>query len=329
MTTINDIAKMAGVSRSTVSRFLNKNGYVSEEAAKRIQDVIHDTGYMPSQSAQSLRTKKSGVIGVILPKISTETASRVVSGINQFLQKNHYQVLLADTSLNHEKEIEFIRLLQSRNVDGIILLGTHISTELMRAIQESRVPIVVIGQDMPETTSVIYPDYLATVEMIEYMLERKYRQIAYIGVGEEDPAIGIERKRAYVDTLKKYHLTVREQWIQLGDFSIESGYQAMRRLMETSSSRPDAVFVVTDRMAIGAIQYLKDHQYRIPENVAIGATGASTLSKYLEPSLTTIDFQNEEAGTLAAQLMVKALEGEDEVEKKVIHSYRLLKRDSV
>ncbi len=86
--------------------------------------------------------------------------------------------------------------------------------------------------------------------------------------------------------------------------------------METSSSRPDAVFVVTDRMAIGAIQYLKDHQYRIPENVAIGATGASTLSKYLEPSLTTIDFQNEEAGTLAAQLMMKALEGEDEVEKK-------------
>ena len=94
MTTINDIAKLANVSRSTVSRHLNRNGYVSEEAQKRIDKAIQETGYLPSQSAKSLRTKKTGVIGVILPKISTETASRVVDGINQVLQENHFQMLL-------------------------------------------------------------------------------------------------------------------------------------------------------------------------------------------------------------------------------------------
>ena len=97
MTTINDIAKMANVSRTTVSRVLNNNGYVSESARKRVMKVVEETGYIPSVSAKSLRTKRSGVIGVILPKISTETASRVVGGINEVVSKEGFKILLTDT----------------------------------------------------------------------------------------------------------------------------------------------------------------------------------------------------------------------------------------
>ncbi|SES12078.1 transcriptional regulator, LacI family [Gracilibacillus ureilyticus] len=328
MTTINDIAKLAEVSRSTVSRYLNSNGYVSEEAKKRIMKVIEETGYMPSQSAKSLRTKKTGVIGVILPKISTETASRVVSGINKVLQQNDYQMLLTTTSQEHKKEIEFIRLLQSRNVDGILLLATNTEKPLIDAIGNATVPIVALGQDIPTISSVIYPDYLATGEMIEYMIQKGYQHIGFIGVEEYDPAVGIERKRAFVDTLTKHQLKVNKDWIMQGDFSIESGYNSMKSIINSGSDRPDAVFAVTDQIAVGAMQFLKEQQIQIPNDIAIAATGASRLAQYIEPSLTVIDFLNEEAGAIAAELLIEELTGTKAI-KKIIHDYRLLVRNSV
>lgn len=329
MITINDIAKLANVSRSTVSRYLNKNGYVGKEAGERIKKAIEETGYMPSQSAQSLRTKKTGVIGIILPKISTETASRLVGGMNEVLMEEGYQMLLADTSLDQEKEIEYLRLLQSRNVDGIILLGTNTSKELHQAINAARVPVVVIGQDLPNVTCVVNQDYLATKEILTYIIEKGNKKIGFIGVDESDPAVGIERKRAYIDTMAAYQIQVRDHWFQMGDFSVESGYSAMKEMWNKDIDQElEAVFAVTDRMAIGAMQFLKEHRIRIPEDIAIATTGASTLSKYVEPSLTTIDFLNKEAGQTGAKLLLAKLQGK-KVDKKIFHSYRLLKRNSV
>ncbi|WP_018931271.1 LacI family DNA-binding transcriptional regulator [Gracilibacillus lacisalsi] len=327
MTTINDIARLANVSRSTVSRHLNKNGYVSQEAQERIDKVIEETGYFPSQSAKSLRTKKTGVVGVILPKISTETASRVVDGINQVLQENDYQMLLTQTLLEKEKEIAFIRLLQSRNVDGIILLGTNTDEALVEEIKKSDVPVVVLGQDMPGTTSIHYPDYKATAEMISYMIEKGYRDISFIGVPEDDPAVGIVRKKAYIDTLKEHNLPVLTERITYGDFSINSGYHAMETIMK-QSTKPDAVFVVTDNMAVGAMQYLKENHYNIPADIGMATTGVSRLSKYIEPVLTTIDFQNEEAGAAITRLLMGQLNGYKKT-KKLTHTYRRLTGNSL
>ncbi|RCW74934.1 LacI family DNA-binding transcriptional regulator [Saliterribacillus persicus] len=329
MTTINDIARLANVSRSTVSRCLNNNGYVSEEAKERIDKVIKETGYMPSQSAQTLRTKKSGVVGVILPKISTETASRVVSGINAVLQNNGFQLLLTDTSLDPAKEIEFIRLLQAKHVDGIILLATNTEKELLQAIEASKVPIVALGQEIPNIASVTYSDYAATQDMLAYFLEKGHKHIGYIGVYEEDPAVGVIRKQAFMDKMKQLDLVLKDNWVEQGDFSIESGYEAMKRMVESDKSNlPTAVFVATDNMAIGTMQYLKEASYRIPADIAVGSIGASTLSAFVEPTLTTVDFLNEEAGERVATLMLQAFNGKKNTEK-LRHSYRLIKRDSV
>ncbi|MDX8044466.1 LacI family DNA-binding transcriptional regulator [Gracilibacillus sp. S3-1-1] len=327
MTTINDIAKLANVSRSTVSRHLNKNGYVSQDAQVRIDKVIKETGYLPSQSAQSLRTKKTGVIGVILPKISTETASRVVEGINQVLQENNYQMLLTQTLLNKEKEIEFIPLLQARHVDGIILLATNTDDALVNEIKKAKVPVVVLGQDMPETTSIQYPDYDATKNMVNYMIEQGYRRISFIGVPEDDPAVGITRKKAYLDTLKEHQLPVKKEWIAYGDFSIPSGYEAMKTIMG-AKQKPDAVFVVTDNMAVGAMQYLKENNLQLPQDMGIATTGVSRLSKYIEPILATIDFQNEQAGMAITKLLMEQLVKTDKT-KKITHTYRRLPGNSL
>ncbi|MFC7062002.1 LacI family DNA-binding transcriptional regulator [Halobacillus seohaensis] len=329
MTTINDIAKMANVSRTTVSRVLNNSGYASDEVRKRIMQIVEETGYIPSLSAKSLRTKKSGVIGVILPKISTETASRVVGGINEIVAKENFQILLTDTELDKEKEIEYIRLLQSRHVDGIILLATNINDQLISTIQDADLPFISLGQDLPGVTSIVYDDYHAAVDMTNMLMSKGHKKIGFIGVGEEDPSVGILRKNGYLDTMKKNNLLVNDLWIQRGDFSIDSGYECMKRIVRGGEGElPTAVFVVTDRMAIGAMEYLHEQGYQIPQDIAVAGIGASTMSRYVTPALTTIDYFNKEAGQKAAKLLLERLKQSKEKEK-FIQTYRLIKRDSV
>ncbi|MFG6147883.1 LacI family DNA-binding transcriptional regulator [Halobacillus sp. B23F22_1] len=329
MTTINDIAKMANVSRTTVSRVLNNNGYVSEEVRKRIMQIVEETGYIPSLSAKSLRTKKSGVIGVIIPRIDTETASRVVSGINEVVAKENFQILLTDTELDKQKEIEYIRLLQSRHVDGIILLATNINEHLISTIQDVELPFISLGQDLPGVTSILYDDYHAAVDMTNMLVSKGHERIAFIGVSEEDPSVGVLRKKGYKDSLAKYGFPVKDLWLETGDFSIESGYEAMKKIIKNSSEElPTAVFVVTDRMAIGAMEYLREQGFRIPEDIAVAGVGASTMSQYVTPSLTTVDYFNKEAGQKAARLLLEQLKQIKEKER-FVQTYRLIKRDSV
>ncbi len=328
MTTINDIAKMANVSRTTVSRALNNSGYVSEDVRKKIMSIVEETGYMPSVSAKSLRTKRSGVIGIILPRISTETASRLVNGINDVLSKQGFQILLTDTELQKDKEIEYIRLLKSRQVDGIILSATNINDELLQTIQDVDLPFVSLGQDFPGVTSVVYDDYAASVDVTNMLIQKGYDKIAFIGVGEEDPSVGYERKQAYLQTMAKHDLSVHDHWVEMGDFSIDSGYEGMKRILQNNDAQPNAVFAVTDRMAIGAMEYLKEQGYRIPEDIAVTGIGASVMSKYVSPSLTTVDYFNKEAGEEAARALVGQLQGKN-TSKKIKNSYRLILRDSV
>ncbi|SDJ23740.1 LacI family DNA-binding transcriptional regulator [Salimicrobium halophilum] len=329
MTTINDIAKLAGVSRTTVSRFLNSNGYVGQEARERIEQVIQETGYMPSQSAKSLRTKKTGVIGIILPKISTETSSRVVSGINDVMKKKGMQILLTDTELDPDKEIEYLRLLKSRQADGIILLATNISERLQKEIDAIPIPVVALGQDVPGIPSLTYADYDASSDMMQLLIGKGHERIGFIGVSNTDPAVGGIRQKAYKEMMQKHGFEVREGWIAEGDFSIESGYEAMKQIITSDRTEvPTAIFCVTDRMATGAMEYLKEQGFRIPEDIAVAGIGDAVMSRYITPSLTTVDYFNEEAGEATAEMLLATMEGKN-YNKKNMHKYRLIKRDSV
>lgn len=324
MITILDIAKMANVSRTTVSRVLNNNGYVSNEARERVLKVIKETGYIPSQQAKSLRTKETKVVGVILPKISTETSSKVVSGIDKVLSEHGYQILLAITNLQVEKEIEYLKLLANRQVDGIILVATNVQQELVEEIQKLRVPFIVIGQNMPGVPSVYYDDYQAAKFLTQTVINKGKKKIAYIGVHETDQAVGVLRKKGYIDALKENHIPVNEKWIEIGSFRLESGYECMKKIIQNNEDLPEAVFAATDRIAIGAMSYLNEKNIRIPEDIKIVSIGASELSKYSSPKLTTIDYENEKAGKAGAEILYKKMKQESVETDKIVLNYRLI-----
>ncbi len=329
MLTIKEIAQRANVSRTTVSRVLNNSGYVSEKARSAVLKVIEETGYVPSQHAKSLRTKKTKVIGVILPKISTETSSRLVKGIDEVLGESGYQILLANTNLIPEKEIENLRLLRSRHVDGIILSATNTEPELMAEINQLAIPFVAVGQDMPGHPNVVFDDYQAAKDAVQAFIDKGHKRIAFIGVSESDPAVGRLRKKGYLDAMAASGLPVEGSWVQTGIFDLESGRACMKEMMETSSLKPTAVLAVTDRLAIGAMQYVKESGLVIPDEIAIAGMGASELSKFITPSLSTIDFMVEEAGREAAALMLELIDNDGKCVIKRNIKHRFLQRDSI
>ncbi|MEW4224638.1 LacI family DNA-binding transcriptional regulator [Rossellomorea marisflavi] len=328
MPTIKEVAKMAEVSSATVSRFLNNSGYVGEEARKRILKVIEETGYVPSENAKSLRTKQTKVIGVILPKISTETSSRLVRGLDEVLAKEGYQILLANSGLSAEKEIEHLRLLKSRDVDGIILSATTNGAGLKAEIQRLDIPVVVVGQEVDDTPNVIFDEYQAAKDMVKHLINHGHERIGFIGVSEEDPAVGVLRKKGYLQAMQERNLPIEESWIEKGIFDVESGAVAMERMMGAAIP-PTAVFAVTDRLAIGAMNYVKSIGLRIPEDIAFAGIGASELSRYITPSLTTMDYQNKESGRVAAGLILEAIKSGGNSPKKRLINVRLLQGDSV
>jgi LacI family transcriptional regulator, sucrose operon repressor len=328
LVTIKEIAEMAGVSRTTVSRVLNNSGYVSEDARKRVEKVIEETGYAPSEQAKSLRTKKTKVIGVILPTIQTETPSRIVTGVGKELSNNGYQILLANTNLDKQKEVDYLDLLRLRQVDGIILIATNTEPNLMEKIKEIKVPVVIVGQEAEDMMYVTYDDYHAAFDLTSLFIERGHRNIAFIGVDETDRAVGHLRKKGFLDAMKSNGLMVEPEWMQTGVFDIDSGHNAMKLILEKSSNKPTATIAVTDRLAIGAMSYLKEKGLRIPEQMALAGFGASEIAKYMEPPLTTVDYQNEKAGEEAAKQLLAKIESKN-YQKQIILDYRLIIRKSV
>ncbi|WP_078378807.1 LacI family DNA-binding transcriptional regulator [Sutcliffiella halmapala] len=329
MSTINKIAELAKVSRTTVSRVINDSPNVSDAARSRVLKVIEETGYVPSEQAKSLRTKKTKVIGVILPKISTETSSKIVSGLDEVLAPFGYQILLASTNLQKEKEIEFLHLLKVRQVDGIILVATNADESLVKEILQLKKPMVVIGQEIPGVSNVLYGDYHAARDLVSLMINKGHKKIAFIGVDESDVAVGVKRKKGYLDVMQENKLTIEDQWIQKGIFDIDSGYDAMKKILDKSTTIPTAVFAVTDRLAIGAMQCLKEKGFVIPEDIAITGIGASELSQYVTPSLTTVDYLNKQAGREAAKIILQSIQQEEYSINKINLEYRLIERNSL
>lgn len=194
---INEIAKLAGVSRATVSRYLN-NGYVSDEKKERIQEVIDRTGYKPSTQAQTLRTKKTRLIGVILPKINSDSISRMVAGISVVLKEAGYQLLLANTENREKEELEYLRLFSENHVDGIILIATIITREHKRALKALQVPVVLLGQRL-DGYSCVYQDDCLAARDVSRLLLRGAGKIGCIGVTQQDEAVGAGRRKGFLE----------------------------------------------------------------------------------------------------------------------------------
>lgn len=325
---INDISKLAGVSPSTVSRVMNKSGYVSEQVRTKVEQVIKETGYMPNEVAKSLKIKKTNVIGIIVPKITTETAGRVVNGVATVANKNGYSLIIANTNLDVAEEIKYLKVFQQKSVDGIILMATQITEKHKKIINEMNIPIVFVGQNVQGEACIVHDDYNAAKSMMDILIKNGHREIAYLGVTSKDIAVGKIRKNAYMDTIKENNITINKNLIEIGQFSIESGYSSMKSIIE-KGLKPTAVFAVTDNIAIGAMHYLMNSGFRVPEDISVVGMGDEKIAKYFNPALTTVHYYYNTSGIEACNMLLKMIDKETKAKNTMIMGYEIKLRESV
>ena len=240
--TIKEIARLANVSSAAVSRYLN-GGYVSEEKRAQIKKVIEETGYHPSAQARTLRTKRACLIGVVAPKINSESISRITEGIGNVLSAKGYQMLLASTDNNAKKEIEYLHLFEKY------------PAEHRRFLKNAKIPVVVTGQYTKYTNCIYHDDYGAGKAMGRLAASLSHGHVAYIGVTREDKAAGAAREDGFRAGLRAEGMELEEKYVRISAFRTDSGYEAAMSLLEEENDI-DVISCATDTIAAGAIKAL-------------------------------------------------------------------------
>lgn len=324
---INEIAQRAGVSRATVSRYLN-NGYVSKEKRGLISQIIQETGYVPSRHAQQLRTGKTRLVGVIIPKINSQSVSRMVAGVTRVLAENRYQVVLANTNNNEAEEVDYLRLFAKRNhVDGIILIATQFTPGHYDVIRKLKVPLVVLGQRLPKYDSVYFDDYNAAFDLTTLVL-RTARTPCFLGVFDEDVAAGKKRRRGFLDACAAKGVALSPNALHVVSFDADSGYFGAEHLLDTVPGI-DAIVCATDDIAFGATMCMMEYGKRVPQDVQITGVGDSLLSRITRPALTTAHHPYKTSGTQAARLLLQRIEASGGHEQHIKMGYEIFARNSI
>lgn len=311
MAKMKDVAELAGVSNAAVSRYLN-GGYISEDKAARIKEAIAKTGYVRSSQARALRTGATHLIGVIVPKINSESVSRITAGVSQVLRERGYQMLLANTDNVAERELDYIDLFQNHPVDGILLVATELGEAHERAIVGARVPVVLIGQRCDWASCVFHDDLGAGRELGDKVAREHAGKIGYIGVPDFDQAAGIDRQRGFAEGLEAGGNRLDPKLVRCGSFTIDSGYRAARELLECA---PDLSFIAaaTDTMAAGAVRAI-DEVLGPGEGVRrVSGFGDNAFLRSVTGGIPTVHYGYLTSGIEATELLLERVRPADGV----------------
>jgi len=329
MVTIADIAKAAGVSRATVSLALNDKPGVAPETRKRIKEIAKKLNYKPNAFAKGLVLQRTETLGVIVPDISSPFYAELVRGVEQEASARGYHLILCTTAGKLSKEELYLRLLEERRIDGMILMTPRGDEEFISQIQKRGFPLVVVDRDIQaadEVVEVIVDNLHGALTATEHLIKLGYRRIGFIN-GIPELQASRDRLRGYQLALHEHKLPFRDEWICSGDFLEDGGYRCMRRLL---SIKPplEAVFIASDLMAIGALKAIKEVGKRVPDDIAIVGFDDISLAAHLDPPLTTVRQPMAEMGALACRLLLQLIEGEEVLQRKAILQTKLIVRAS-
>ena len=319
--TMADIAKEAGVSKTTVSRYYN-GGYVKKETRQKIEKIVKAYDYEPNVLAASLKANKTHTVGIVCPTLTSYASSRMMMNIDQYLRKHHYTTLIINTNHDEHDEIKSITQLMQLRVDGIILLGTSITMAHQDIASKSQIPIVFMAQAYDQGVSVVNNDYEAGYTIGQYIHSKGHTKVVYAGVNGKDIAVGMIRRQGVYDGLQEVHPHFIET-----DFSVEKTMDKLNDYL-LHHECPTAIICATDTIAMGCMKVLKDHHLRIPEDVSVTGFGGYWTSSVISPSLTTIKFHYALAGQTAGKIILDMIE-EKEVEPVTLIGYTFIEGESV
>lgn len=321
--TINDVAKRAGVSKSTVSRFLNGKP-VRPATEQHIKAAIQHYGYGANMFAR-LSAKQSNIIGIILPGFDSTVTPRVMTALDRYLRTKSYTPLIINTEGDLELEVDSIGNLARMNVDGIIVVATVITPEHILAVRRIDTPVVFMGQEFPEGVSILDDNFNAGEELGRYVAGHGVRNVGLLWVSERDMAVGQRRREGVLAGLANGG--VPDTRVYEADFTYPRAYEVALEAL-TAPDRPAALICATDRIAYGVYKAARELGLRIPEDVAVTGFGGYDTSEVVTPPLTTVRFDVEVATCVCAETVLRLFRGEP-VSKTQLIGYRLIEGQSV
>ena len=327
-TTSKDVAALAGVHPSTVSRVINNDPRISEKTKERVLLVIKKLGYTPNAIARGLKTKRTHTLGMLIPDITNPFFAEIARGVEDAANKNTFNVILCNTDDKLKKERTYLQILRGKRVDGLILGTAHIKDKSILEIEKKKFPYILVSRNIEELNKncIIVEDIEGGKMATEYLIKLGHRQIAHI-TGPLKTRSALNRLKGYKLALKKYEIEYRDELVGEGDFRIKGGYQVMKKFLKLGEP-PTAIFAANDLLALGAMQAIQKMNFRIPNDFSVIGFNDIALASFVYPPLTTIRQPMMEMGKLAVKMLIKIIEEGEFNQKKEVLSPKLIIRES-
>ncbi|PCI32559.1 MAG: LacI family transcriptional regulator [Flavobacteriaceae bacterium] len=306
--TIHDISKALGIDSSTVSRALNNSDRVSKKTKEKIFNKAAELGYQRNSLASKLRTNRTNTIGVIVPRISRHFFSSVIAGIEETAYKAGFDVIICQSLESVDREKKLVETLLSNRVDGILISISMETTnyEHLNNYKKNGYPLIFFDRpcNVSENTNVIIDDFKASFEATEHLIKRGCKHIAHFS-GPQNLELYQNRKSGYLKALQKYDIPFSETLVIETQLMQQDGITAAKEILKLP--KVDGVFSANDTAAISAIQYLKNQDVKIPEDIAFVGFSNEPISAVIEPSLSTINQPDFEMGKVASSLLFEQI----------------------
>lgn len=324
--TIYDVAREAGVSMATVSRVVNGNPNVKPSTRKKVSEVIERLDYRPNAVARGLASKKTTTVGVIIPNVTDLFYSSLARGIDDIASMYKYNIILANSDENREKEVQVLNTLLAKQVDGIIFMGSTIDEAILKELRRTTTPVVLAGTVIsePDILSVNIDYRSATKEATTQLLERNRTVAVVTGPGEyeinQDHIVA-----GYRDALDLHNVTFNDDLVIQSEYTFNDGDKIVDLLLDAGAN---AVVVSKDEVAIAILNTLVERGVNVPEDFEIITSNNSMLTQVVRPQLTSIQFPLYDIGAVAMRLLTKVMNNEEIDERKVLLPHKIFTRQS-
>lgn len=324
--TIADIAKRAGVSKTTVSRVLNDKPDVDKETREQILAIIRETGFVPQTQAVNLVRGRTGLIGLLVPSLTNPYSLTVIQGVAEAIAETDYEMVLYTTSMALKNQELFVKRLTRNLTDGLLILLPRNFKEYEDQLIKSHVPVVLIdhrglSSDFPSITA---SNRKGAYDAVRYLVSLGHKRIGFIS-GLMDFGCSRERLEGYRDALNEAGIPYAEKLVRYGDFTEASGYHCGRELLE-GAQKPSAVFCSNDDMAFGMIQAAQDVKFVVPTDLSVVGFDDVPKASFSKPQLTTVRQPLQAMGRRAAEVLLQRIEGGGPQDKEVVLETELVIR---
>lgn len=328
--TLSDVAALAGVDVSTVSRVLggNKSQRVREETRQRITDAAHSLDYKPNLSARGLRTSRMYSLGIAVPQLDNPVYYQIILGAERSAFERGYSLVISHIEENAADDAAYARIVQTNRVDGLLVTTLDDNSAILRAVKHAKVPFILLNRKVKGVRNCFYFDSRAAARIAtRHLIELGHRRIAHLS-GQVNPSTGLGRFAGYCDALEEAGIPYDPDLVAVSGYTVAGGAEAMKLILARNNPLPTAVFPLTLTAATGAMMVLHANRISVPHDMSVITVHDGPMAEVMYPQLTTVRLPVEQMGYEGAQALIELIDGQRKEAKQQFDPTELMLRSS-